>query len=90
MQNLLEKIKNDLSSKNKEDRIYAIRACCIQKICNDSIVELLNGLKQDDSIAMYTKISDGAIAALDILGIEQYKGKDQCVMDLIKSVFYSI
>lgn len=89
MQNSLTMIEKDLLSDDPTDCIYAIRACCIQHISSNEIISKLKALKNDNRIAMMNKISDSAIAALDILGIEKYTGNNSAITEMIKTVYYS-
>lgn len=88
MQKFLTMIEKDLQSDNAADCAYAIRACCIQHISNDKIIAILKTLKSDNRIAMMNKISDSAMAALDILGIEKYTGDNPAIIEIIKTVYY--
>lgn len=81
-------LKNDLQSDNATDCIYAIRACCIQHILDNEIIDELRKLKYDNRIAMMKKVSECAIAALDILGIEKYTGYNLSIIEIIKTNFY--
>ena len=85
----LNRILNDLQSKNASDCIYAIRACCIQNISNEQIAEILVKLKYDDRVAMMSKVSNYALAALDLLDIEKYIGNDSVILEYIDTVFYT-
>ena len=89
MQNSLMMIKNDLKSDNATDCIYAIRACCIQHISDNEIITRLKKMKNDDRIAMMNKVSESAIAALDILGVEKYTGNNPAIIEIMKTNYYS-
>lgn len=89
MQNSLTMIKDDLKSDNATDCIYAIKACCIQQISSNEIIASLKALKSDNRIAMMNKVSEIAIAALDILGVEKYVGNNPRIIEIIKTNYYS-
>lgn len=82
-------IKKHLTSHNADDCMYAIRACCIQKISDENIVQVLKKLKTNHTISMMHKISDAAVAALAILKIEEYSGSSKIVQEMIDTCFYS-
>lgn len=86
----LNRIKNDLKSANMEDCMYAIRACCVKVLNDDEIINQLKELKNNHSIAMMNKISDCAIAALDIMGVEKYSGSNKKIIEIIKTKYYSV
>lgn len=89
MQDLIKLIERDLHSANAEDCAYAIRVCCLNNITDESIVNSIKELKTSDKIAMMQRISDMAMAALEILDVEKYTGDNPLVLDNISTVFYS-
>lgn len=59
-----------------------------KKGINDAeIREALLALKGDMAVCMGYCVSDVAIAVLDILGIEKYKGNDDRICEMIQSKF---
>ena len=69
-------------------RINAIIQTVKHKISSDDIISRIQDLKEDDTILMGVyKISDFAIAALALLGVEKYYGYDEIILNLINSNF---
>lgn len=69
-------------------RINAIIQTVKHKISNDDIISKIKELKNDNCrvIGIY-KMSDFAISALVLLGIEKYHGNDEIILKLIDSNF---
>lgn len=69
-------------------RINAIIQTVKHRILSDDIISKIQDLKEDDIRLMGVyKISDFAISALALLGIEEYRGDDEIILRLIKSKF---
>ena len=70
------------------ERINAIIQTVKHKISNDDIISKIKELKNDNCrvIGIY-KMSDFAISALVLLGIEKYHGNDEIILKLIDSNF---
>lgn len=69
-------------------RINAIIQTVKHKILSNNIISRIQELKEDDIRLMGVyKISDFAISALALLGIEEYRGDNEIILKLIKSKF---
>ena len=69
-------------------RTNAIIHTVKHKILNDSIISEIRELTKDGvSLMGVYKVSDFAIAALALLGIEKYYGDDEIILNLINSNF---
>lgn len=69
-------------------RTNAIIQTVKHKILSDDIISRIQALKEDKIRIMGVyKVSDFAISALALLGIEEYCGDDEIILRLIKSKF---
>lgn len=68
-------------------RINGIVFACVHKYADTNIVAQLIRLTKDNDTVMGYSVSQFAIAALDVLDIEKYDGKDEQIIDLINSNF---
>lgn len=68
-------------------RVNAIFCACRFKITDPPIKSYIDKLKTDSLIMNGYRVSDFAIAALDILGFEPYEGDDRRILRLIASKF---
>lgn len=89
MQEILKIIEKGLQSENMEDCAYAIRACYIHHISDKKIISLLEKLKSNNRVVMMHKISDMAIATLDLLKVEKYSGDNPTIIEIINTSFYN-
>lgn len=68
-------------------RVNSILCACRFKVTDPPLKIYLDRLKTDDLVLNGYKVSEFAIAALDILGLEIYAGGDPRIRALIKSKF---
>lgn len=75
-----------LSNSGAAYRGQGIALCIKEKNVSLEEAERLKSLKNDNVYVLGRPISSYAIAALDILNIEKYKGNDTDIRDLIKGL----
>ena len=86
---VLKNIHNDLLGNNALTCMFAIRKCVLDKIDDDKTVKIIQDLKSSPLIEWNScKISNCALAGLHLLGIENYTGNDEQVLEMIDTVFY--
>ena len=78
-------IERGLNSDNKCLRLDGLLWATYHNINDENVIERIRELKYDEESAMGFKVSDYAVAALDILGVEKYQGGDERLSDLIKN-----
>lgn len=87
----ISKIKDDLQGENSLACMYAIRSCVINSIHDEEVIQIIESLKDSVLVEWNTcKISDCAIAALDLMGIESYSGSCVQIKDLISTKFFTV
>ena len=86
----IDDVRADLLSGDSLSCIYAIRYCALNNVTDDITINMIKSLKDSDLIEWNSvKVSDCAKAALDLLGVEKYQGKDDPVTDYIDTVFFT-
>ena len=83
----MNNIINNLSKSGSYYKYNGIISCVQSNKITDEVVEKLIILKNDNSRIAGHTIADFSVAALDILGIEQYDGDDNSIKQLIESKF---
>lgn len=84
----IKKIYDALVGENITAAQFAIKACIVNDVKDELILEALKKISTDTAVKL-VKISDLAIAALDILEVEKYEGENALVKELIKTKFYT-
>ncbi len=74
---------NKLTDEGAVFRCQGILECLKKGVNTPDAAEAMKRLKNDGVVIMGRRISSYAQAALDILGIEKYKGNDEEVIELI-------
>ena len=70
--------------------MYTIRYCVLESIHTDSVIEAISDLKNSPLVEWNTcSIADCAVAALDLLGVEPYKGDKVQILDMISTRFFA-
>ena len=83
----IQLIEQTISSDNNLGCVLAIGASVKNQIKTDIIVRSLKKLKSKDEYEFCMNISELALAALHVLGIEYYYGDNKNVKELIESKF---
>ena len=83
----IQLIEQIISSDNNLGCVLAIGAAVKNQLKTDIIVCSLKKLKSKDEYEFCVNISQLALAALHILGIEYYSGDNRNVQELIESKF---
>ena len=84
-------IYNDLKSDDPLACMYALKYCALSKIDDINIIKAIVKLKSSTLVEWNScKVSDCAIAALHIMGVETYTGSNSQIMEMISTQFYSI
>lgn len=83
----IEIITESISSDNTLGIVLAIGALVKNNIRDPKTDSALKKLKNDHRYEFCAKISDLSLAALDILGIENYTGNQRQIIELINSKF---
>lgn len=81
----MNEIINNLNKVGSFYKFNGIVSCVKSGNTSPEIIGKLKELKEDNSQIAGHKIADFSIAALDILGIEKYTGKDTGIIGLINS-----
>ncbi len=68
-------------------KVNGIFSAVNHKIKSQNIVDKIKELKSDNTVISGYFVSDFAVAALDVLGIEKYNGNVEKIKDLIGSKF---
>ena len=79
------KILQDLNKKGTFYIFNAILSCVNKRLISQKISDKLTDLKKDDREIAGYKISEYSAAALDILELHKYDGKDENIQFLIKT-----
>lgn len=77
-------IINKLTHSGAAFRAVGIADCVKSNIHSSDVIELLVNLKSDNVNLIGCTVSQSAIAALDVLGVEKYEGDDSTVISLIQ------
>lgn len=80
-------IEQNISSDNNLGCVLAIGAAVKNQIKTDIVVRSLKKLKSKDEFEFCMNISELALAALHMLGVEYYSGNNQNVKELIRNKF---
>ena len=84
-------IYHDLQSDDPLACMYAIKYCALNMINDINIIKAIVELKKSSLVEWNScKVSDCAIAALHIMGVETYTGSNSQIMEMISTQFYSI
>ena len=87
----IHEIHNDLLGNDSLSCMFAVRYCVLNMIVDKETIDILIKLKRSPLIEWNScKISNCALAALQLLEIEPYNGEDEQVLELIETVFYTI
>lgn len=87
--NINDDIIRRLSSNTPMKCLLAIRECVDNEIKDKDVIEKIKKLVKSELIEWNTqKVSDCAIAALDMLGVSKYSGDNMAIHDLIETNFY--
>lgn len=81
-------IAEGLISSSTYIRLYALQWAAYYSVLNPAIISQIMELKTDNSVDMGYTVSDFAIAALDILGVEKYRGQDKDLINLINNFVF--
>lgn len=68
-------------------RTNAIICAVMYQIKDDEIIEAIKSLKSEDYISLGTSASGCACAALEILGVEKYRGDSREVKNYLENKF---
>ena len=81
----------DLQSDDPLACLYAIKYCALNMINDINIIKAIVELKKSSLVEWNScKVSDCAIAALHIMGVETYTGSDSQITEMINTRFYTI
>ena len=70
--------------------MYTIRYCVLENIRVSSVLNAIKVLKSSELVEWNTcSISDCAVAALHLLGVEAYNGDKPQIMDMISTRFFA-
>ena len=80
-------ILKGLSHKGALVRMNSIAFAVSFRCTDESIIREIRKLKKDDAFVMGYFVSQFAISALHVLGIEAYEGNDEKIIEIIESEF---
>lgn len=81
----MNSIVENLNKNGSFFKFNGIVECVRAKLITEETIFRLKQLKSDKSQIAGHTIADFSVAALDILGVENYTGNDAAIADLIKS-----
>lgn len=81
-------IAEGLSSTSPYIKICALQWAAYYRVINPETISKIAKLKNDDSVDMGYQVSNFAVAALDVLGIEKYKGQNKEMLALIANFVF--
>ena len=80
-------ILRGIQSTGTSDKSCGICFAAIHRIRDSEMIAAIRAAKEDADLIYAYRISDFAIAALDILGVEKYTGDNELIQTLIHSKF---
>lgn len=80
-------ILNSLKYGSAYYKLLSISCAVTHKINSIDIINAIKELKNDNSAFNSMVVSQFAIGALDVIGVEKYKGKNKTILSLISSEF---
>ena len=83
----IELIEEHIASDNNLGCVLAIAGAVINSIKTDIVVKNLKRLKYKNEFEFCANVSYWAIAALHLLGIEEYKGDNIAIIETIEDDF---
>ena len=86
-QRLVDEIRNGIKSQLPIVVMNAIITGAENRIRDEQFIDGLRRQTENDTLLLNLRIGDFAIAALDVLGVEEYSGSNKTILELIKGQF---